>query len=89
MDSGSVGRPCMFQSPIVPMSTRKGMMSRLWVTGIFRNCVAQRKGRRECGETAKDVYIRNNLLRVDHDGNRSLFLILCAILELLSHGQPS
>lgn len=43
MDSGSVGRPWMFQSPMVPISTRNGMMSRFWVTGIFRNCLERNK----------------------------------------------
>ena len=36
VDRGSVGRPSMFQSPIVPTSARKEMTSKLRVTGTLR-----------------------------------------------------
>ena len=37
MDRGSAGRPCMFQSPMVPMSTMNEMMSNPTVIGTPRS----------------------------------------------------
>lgn len=55
MESGSVGSPCMFQSPMVPMSTRKGMMSRFCVTGIFRTCPQRKQNAKRRLSTGRNV----------------------------------